>query len=196
MVRHAEAELGRIDILVNNAGALWWKPVLETPVNRFNLVMDINARAPFLCAQAVLPGMIARRWGHIVNMSPPIDLGPVTGRVAYFMSKYGMTLLTHGLAGEVAEHNVAVNSLWPVTLVESQATKGFEMGSPELWRKAEILSDATLAIVAREPRERTGKALLDEDVLREAGITDFEGYNCVEGATPMRIVWDEAPKVG
>src|SRR5206468_12704187 len=101
---------GRIDILVNNAGALWWQPLLDTPAKRFDLVMGVNARAAFLCSRAVLPAMIERRWGHIINMSPPLDLGLVPGRVAYAISKLGMTLLTHGLAEEVRRHNVAVNS--------------------------------------------------------------------------------------
>src|SRR5439155_16723016 len=84
------AEFGRIDILINNAGALWWKPLIETPAKRFDLVMGVNARAAFLCCRAVLPSMIERRWGHIINMSPPLDLSLVPGRIAYCISKLGM----------------------------------------------------------------------------------------------------------
>src|SRR5262249_44067556 len=91
---------GRIDLLVNNAGALWWKPVLESPARRFDLVMGVNARAAFLCSRAVLPSMVAQARGHIVNFSPPLDLEMVPGRVAYAISKLGMTLLTFGLAEE------------------------------------------------------------------------------------------------
>src|SRR5437879_2082505 len=80
---------GRVDLLVNNAGALWWQPVLETPAKRFDLVMAVNARAAFLTARAVLPHMIERKWGHIINMSPPIDLKIVPGKIAYFISKFG-----------------------------------------------------------------------------------------------------------
>ena len=101
MVARTIERFGRVDILINNAGALWWQPVLETPAKRFDLVMGVNARAAFLASRAVLPHMIERRWGHIINMSPPIDLKVVPGKVAYFISKFGMTLISHGLAEEV-----------------------------------------------------------------------------------------------
>lgn len=180
---------GRIDILVNNAGALWWKPVLETPSRRFDLVMDVNVRAAFLCAAAVLPTMVEQKWGHIINMSPPIDLKLLPGKVAYFISKFGMTMMVHGLAAEVRDHNVAVNALWPVTMIESQATINFGLGERSMWRKPEILADAAFAMVTKEPHTYTGQALLDEEVLRGEGISDFGSYNCVPGATPQRIVW-------
>ncbi|MGH7173356.1 MAG: SDR family oxidoreductase [Gemmataceae bacterium] len=182
---------GRIDILVNNAGALWWKPVLETPLKRFDLVMGVNARAAFLCSRAVLPMMIAQRWGHLLNLSPPLDLAMVPGRVAYAISKLGMTLLTFGLAEEMRQHNVAVNSLWPVTLIESQASINHGFGTAALWRKPEILVDCVLRIVRKEPALLTGQALLDEDFLRAEGVTDFSGYACVPGTTPPRLSWKE-----
>src|SRR5439155_17736008 len=94
MAARTRERFGRIDVLINNAGALWWKPLLETPAKRFDLVVGINARAAFLCCRAVLPAMIERKWGHIVNMSPPLDLSMVPGRVAYSISKLGMTLLS------------------------------------------------------------------------------------------------------
>ncbi|MBI3724253.1 SDR family oxidoreductase [bacterium] len=196
LAKAALDRFGRIDILINNAGALWWKPVLETPAKRFDLVMGVNVRASFLLARACLPSMIERKWGHIVNMCPPIDLRPVPGRVAYFVSKYGMTLPSHGLAEEVKEHNIAVNALWPVTMVESQATIAYSLGGREQWRMADIVVDATLAILEKSPFLRTGKALLDEEVLREEGITDFSRYACVPGTEPKPILWEAAPDLG
>ena len=187
LARRTLDTFGHVDILINNAGALWWRPVLETPVKRFDLVMGVNARAAFLCAQALLPSMIERRWGHIVNLSPPIDMRKLSGHVAYFMSKYGMTMLTLGLAEEVRAHNVAVHSLWPATVIESQATINYQVGTPAQWRKAEILADATLLIVSRPPSARTGQALIDEDLLRAEGVTDFDRYKCVPDGTPLRI---------
>jgi citronellol/citronellal dehydrogenase len=184
---------GRVDVLVNNAGALWWRPLLETPAKRFDLVMGVNARAAFLCTQAVLPAMIARRWGHVVNMSPPLDLGLVPGRIAYAISKLGMTLLTHGLAEEVRPHNVAVNSLWPVTIIESQASINWGLGSRDQWRTPDILVDCVRRLVAKEPASVTGRALLDEDFLRAEGMTDFSGYACVPGTNPARIDWTGGP---
>ncbi len=180
---------GRIDILLNNAGALWWRPLLETPAKRFDLVMGVNARASFLCAQAVLPSMIERKWGHIVNMSPPMDLSLVPGRIAYAISKLGMTMLTLGLAEELKGHNVAVNSLWPVTVIESQASINWGLGTRDQWRTPDILVDCVLRMVSKEPKDLTGQALLDEDFLRSEGITDLSKYSCVPGSKPMRIAW-------
>lgn len=182
---------GRVDLLVNNAGALWWQSLLDTPAKRFDLVMSVNARAAFLCCRAFAPMMVARRWGHIINMSPPLDLGLVPGRIAYAISKLGMTLLTHGLAEELREHNVAVNSLWPVTIIESQASINWQLGTPEQWRKPDILVDCLLRLLAKDPGSITGRALLDEDFLREEGVTDFSGYSCVTGTNPARIAWSK-----
>ena len=181
---------GRIDILVNNAGALWWYPVLETPPKRFDLVMQVNLRASFVASQLVLPTMIQQRWGHIINMSPPIDLSVLPGKVAYMISKFGMTMLALGLAEEVREHNIAVNALWPRTLIESQATIAWGLGTPKQWRKADIMADAVYELVRREPHTCTGNAWIDEDLLREAGITDFSVYNCTPDGEPMEIIWE------
>jgi citronellol/citronellal dehydrogenase len=184
---------GRIDLLVNNAGALHWAGILQTPAKRFDLVMGVNARAAFLCCRAVLPAMIARRRGHIVNLSPPLDLSILPGRIAYGITKLGMTLLTVGLAEEVKGHNVAVNSLWPVTIIESQASINHALGTRATWRKADILVDCVLRLAEKEPGELTGQALLDEDFLRQEGVSDFSGYACVPGANPPRLSWSALP---
>jgi citronellol/citronellal dehydrogenase len=187
MVTQARQRFGRIDILVNNAGALWWQPVVDTPPKRFDLVMGVNARAAFCACRAVLPVMQERRWGHVINMSPPIDLRFVPGRVAYCISKFGMTLLTHGLSEEARPFNIGVNSLWPVTIIESQASINWNLGGPAAWRKPEILVDCVLRLVRKEPLEVTGQALLDEDFLRDEGVTDFGPYACVPGTEPPRV---------
>jgi citronellol/citronellal dehydrogenase len=180
---------GRIDLLVNNAGALHWAGILDTPPKRFDLVTDVNVRAAFLCCRAVLPAMIRQGRGHIVNMSPPLDLSILPGRVAYGIGKLGMTLLTLGLAEEVRHHNVAVNALWPVTIIESQASINHRLGTPEMWRKPDILADCVLRLAQKEPSEVTGRALLDEDFLRAEGTTDFGSYACVPGSHPPRLSW-------
>jgi citronellol/citronellal dehydrogenase len=180
---------GRIDLLINNAGALHWAGILDTPPKRFDLVMGVNTRAAFLCCRAVLPAMISQGGGHIVNMSPPLDNSILPGRIAYRISKLGMTLLTLGLAEEVRRHNVAVNSLWPVTIIESQASINHALGNPEMWRKPDILVDCVLRLVCKKPAEVTGRALLDEDFLRAEGVTDFGHYACVPGSQPPRLSW-------
>lgn len=180
-------ELGRIDILVNNAGALWWHPALETPAKRFDLVMEVNVRAAFLLATACAPAMIEQGGGHVVNMSPPLDTHAHPGMVAYTISKFGMTAAALGLAQEWKKHRISCNALWPATMVESQATINWAMGDRAMWRKPEILSDATVELVVTTPGEITGRSLVDEDFLREVGVTDFTRYRCNPDVEPPRV---------
>ncbi len=169
MVQRTVDELGSLDILVNNAGALWWKPVLETPLKRYDLMWEVNVRGAFTCAQQSLPHMIRNGFGHIVMCSPPIGTEPNAGYVAYMTTKMGMTRLAIGIAAEHQDDNVACNSLWPVTLIESLATINYGVGDRSIWRSPDILSDALLEIVSSEPRRLTGRQLLDEPFLRERG---------------------------
>ncbi|HVN75510.1 MAG TPA: SDR family oxidoreductase [Thermoanaerobaculaceae bacterium] len=189
-VEKALGRFGRIDILVNNAGALFWQPVAETPTSRFDRVMAVNVRGAFACTHAVLPAMLAQRWGHILMMSPPLDPAAAAGKVAYAVSKFGMTLIAHGLAGEVAEANVACNALWPATLIESYATINFALGDAKVWRKPEILADAAVAIFSKEPATFTGRAVIDEEFLRSEGVTDFAKYRCDPAHEPPRVGFD------
>ena len=186
-VAAAMAEFGRIDFLVNNAGALHWRPLTESPMNRYDLVHEVNSRGAYLCTHAVLPHMLRAGYGHILMMSPPVDVRGAGGKIAYAISKFGMTLIAHGLADEVREQNVAANALWPATLIESQATINWGLGGPALWRKADILADATVRIFRREPREFTGHALIDEDFLRDDGVTDFVPYRCDPASEPPKL---------
>ncbi len=196
MVHQTMEKLGRVDILVNNAGALWWMPVLETPMKRFDLVMGVNARASFACTQAVLPHMLAGGGGHVLVYSPPIELSVLPNKVAYCISKFGMTMLALGLGEEMTGKPFSINALWPATAVESYATINFQLGGPAFWRKPAILADSTLALVCKPPGQITGKALIDEDFLRSEGVTDFVPYRCDPNSEPPRIGIDGIPKVG
>jgi citronellol/citronellal dehydrogenase len=191
LMESAVRELGGIDILVNNAGALYWAPVADTPAKRFDLVVGVNVRASFLCAQHALAAMRARGGGTIVNMSPPLTPGVTPGKVAYMISKFGMTMLTEGLAAEGKADGIRVFSLWPVTMVESQAVIGNHLGTPEMWRKADVLVDATLALVTGASNVASGRAVYDEEVLEGIGVTDFSTYACVPGTTPPRMRLDD-----
>src|SRR5262249_7922368 len=126
---------------------------------------------------------------HIVNLSPPFDVRMAPGRIAYAISKLGMTLLTHGLADEVRPHNVAVNSLWLRTVIESQASINWGLGTPSMWREPDILVGSLLRLVRKESSELTGQALIDEDFLRCEGVTDLGGYACVPGTDPPTLEW-------
>ena len=189
------AHFGRVDALVNNAGALFWADVAETPVKRFDLIMGINVRASFVLSHAVLPHMIERKWGHIVMMSPEVDKDAVAGHGAYSVSKFGMSMIAQAIAEECAEHNVTAHALWPATAIESFATMNFGLGGPEIWRKADIIADATIALLAKEPSARKGRAWLDEDLLRSEGVTDFTKYQCVPGSEPPHFPFSKIPRV-
>jgi citronellol/citronellal dehydrogenase len=177
---------GRVDAVINNAGALWWRPMDETPMKRFDLVMEVNARGAYAVTEAFLPVMKAQGGGHVIMMSPPVDLSVVPGHIAYSISKFGMTMIALGIAEELRPYGIHASALWPKTVIESFATINFGLGEPRFWRKADILADAVLEIL-NHPDLSNGRALIDEDFLREVGYTDFERYNCVEGGTPLNL---------
>lgn len=182
--------LGRVDFLVNNAGALYWRALTDTPLKKFDLVMDVNVRGAFACTHHVLPAMRAQKYGHVLMMSPPVQPETAGGKIAYAISKFGMTLIAQGLAAEVRDDNVAANALWPATMIESLATINWGLGDRTMWRTPQILADAALRIFAKEPRAFTGHALIDEDFLRAEGVTDFAPYRCDPAHEPPRIGFD------
>jgi citronellol/citronellal dehydrogenase len=186
-VKQALDRFGRVDFLVNNAGAIYGRPLIDTPMKRFDLVMGVNVRGAFACTHHVLPAMLAQRYGHILMLSPPVDESAAAGKIAYAISKFGMTLIARGLADEVGEENVAANALWCATLIESSATIRFGLGDPSLWRKPEIVADAMMKIFVKEPKTFTGQALVDEDLLRAEGVTDFTRYRCDPSSEPPRV---------
>jgi citronellol/citronellal dehydrogenase len=175
-------EWGRLDIVINNAGAIHFAPVADTEPKRFDLLMDVNVRGAFVTTQAALPHLREGDGGHVVMMSPPLGMDGAPGKAAYAYSKLGMTFLAQSLAGELS--NVGVNALWPVTAVESEATRHFNMGTPEDWRTPQVVCDAVLELVTSDPGERTGNAYYDEEVLAEAGVEDLSQYSVVEGTEP------------
>ena len=189
MIERAATEYGRIDILVNNAGAIWTQPILQTPPKRFDLMMDVNTRAAYVACYYALPHMVKQRWGHILNMCPRLTLDPSPGKVAYMISKLGMARLAIGLAEEHRADNIAANSLWPRTIIETQASINWKMAGRSQWRTPEILCDASLALFAQEPETCTGRQWIDEELLAElAGITDFDRYWC-EGKPPAHPIY-------
>jgi citronellol/citronellal dehydrogenase len=186
-VEAAVTRFGGIDILVNNAGAIQLTPVDHTALKKFDLMLAVNVRAVFLCTTACLPHL-KRSKGHILSLSPPIrvkgdgvDASWLTGHAPYSMTKYGMTLLTMGFAEELRDAGVAVNALWPRTMIATAAVEMLlgDEGAKHS-RTPEIMADAAYEIVRTEGLQWTGRAMLDEDVLRSRGVTDFSGYRCAE----------------
>jgi citronellol/citronellal dehydrogenase len=170
---------GGLDVLVNNAGAIRLTGTLETPVERFDLMWGVNARAMFVCSRACLPHLKRAANPHVLALSPPLSLDPkwIEPHPPYTLSKYGMSLLVLGMSAEFAEDGVAFNGLWPRTVIATAALA--MLGGrvrPENCRSPEIVADAAHAIVTRDSRACTGRLLLDEDVLGEEGVTDLERY--------------------
>ncbi len=184
MVAQTIEKFGRIDALVNNAGAISLTPTAETPMKRYDLMQQINARAVFLCSQACLPYLKRSPNAHILNLSPPISLDPkwLAAHLAYSISKYGMTLCTLGLARELAADRIAVNSLWPRTIIDTAAVEMLigDEGRKHA-RRPEIVAEAAYRILTTTDQKLTGQTLLDEDVLRQHGEHDFSKYACAPG---------------
>lgn len=161
----AVAHFGRIDILINNASALWWQKIEDTPLKKYDLIHSINARGTFCMTKYCLPHMVKNKFGRVITMSPPIVSSGYGGKTAYNISKLGMTMVAMGVAEEYRGKGVTGHSLWPATVVESQAAKNFELGETRTWRKAQILADCVLGLVS-EPDDYTGKMLIDDVYLR------------------------------
>lgn len=179
-VRQAVDTFGGIDILVNNASAISLTGTLETPMKRYDLMHQINIRGTFLTSQQCLPHLLKAENPHILNLSPPLNLEErwFAPHVAYTMSKYGMSMCVLGMAGEFREQGVAVNALWPLTVIATAAVQNL-LGGDEMirgCRTPDIMGDAAYYILRRPGRECTGNFFIDEEVLREEGITDFSGY--------------------
>ncbi|MBX9601761.1 MAG: SDR family oxidoreductase [Bryobacteraceae bacterium] len=188
-VEAAIARFGRIDILINNAGAIWTRPVLETPPKKFDLMMAVNVRASYLTAYFALPHMQLQRWGHILNMCPPLHTDPTPGRGPYMVSKLGMARIALAIAEEHRADNIAANTLWPRTIIESQASINWKMADRSQWRTPEIMCDAVCAIFSQEPARFSGHMLIDEQALESlAGVTNFDRYWC-EGKPPARPIY-------
>jgi citronellol/citronellal dehydrogenase len=187
-VEAAVERFGGIDILVNNASAISLTPTLETPMKRFDLMMGINLRGTYLCSRACLPYLKKAKNPHILTLSPPLNLNPqwFKPHVAYTIAKYGMSMCVLGMAEEFRQDGVAVNALWPRTTIATAALQIIPGAKPELGRTPEIMADAAHHILTRDSRSLTGRFLIDEDVLREAGVADFERY-AVKPGEKLRI---------
>jgi citronellol/citronellal dehydrogenase len=177
-VERAVEAFGGIDILVNNASAISLTGTLGTPLKRFDLMMDINARGTWLCSQTCLPHLKKAENPHILTLSPSLDLRPkwFGPHLAYTMSKYGMSMCVVGLAEEFRAEGIAVNALWPRTVIATEALRLIPVIDPGHCRRPEIVADAAYAILTRTSRSSTGRFFSDEEALTEAGINDFTPY--------------------
>jgi citronellol/citronellal dehydrogenase len=187
-VKATADRFGGIDILVNNASAISLTPTAATPMKRFDLMHSVNVRGTFACSRECLPLLERSQSPHILTLSPPPTLRGdwFAPHVAYTLSKYGMSLCTLGLAAELAPRGIAVNSLWPKTMIATAAVENLLGGPGALssCRYPSIVADAAHAMLTRPSRDFTGRFCIDEDVLREEGVTDFAPY-AVDPSSPL-----------
>ncbi len=174
------AHFGGIDILVNNASAIFLAGVEYTPAKRYDLMHQINVRGTFLMSQACIPYLKKSSHAHILNLSPPLDMNPkwFESFTAYTMSKFGMSMVALGLSAEMKPYHIASNALWPRTTIATAAVQNL-LGGDALIKQSRwpaIVADAAALILAKDPRLTTGQFFIDEQVLKEAGITDFSNY--------------------
>ncbi|MBF5042941.1 NAD(P)-dependent oxidoreductase [Aggregicoccus sp. 17bor-14] len=185
-VARAVETFGGIDILVNNASAISLTGTLDTPLKRFDLMHGINTRGTFACSQACIPHLKRSSNPHILNNSPPLNMEArwFAPHVAYTMAKFGMSMCVLGMAEELRSDGIAVNALWPRTVIATAAVQNLLGGDDTIkgCRLPEIMADAAYAILTRPSRSFTGNFCIDEDVLRSEGVTDFSKYQAVPGA--------------
>lgn len=184
----AVEKFGGIDICINNASAIQLTPTTMTDMKRFDLMHQINTRGTFLVSKMCVPHLKQSDNAHILNLAPPLDMSPkwFGGHVAYTMAKYGMSMCTLGMAEEFRKVPIAVNSLWPLTAIDTAAVRNVLGGDAmaKMSRFPEILADAAHVVLTRKASECTGNFFIDEVLLREEGVTDFAQY-APEGATQL-----------
>ncbi len=188
-VHKAVQTFGGIDILVNNASAISLTSTEATPMKRFDLMMGVNARGTFLCTQACLPHLKASaqrgRNPHVLTLAPPLNIEArwFAPHVAYSLAKFGMSLCVLGHAQEFKPYGIAVNALWPRTVIQTAALQMIPGIEPQHCRSADIVADAAHAVLLKDATRESGNFFIDEDVLRQQGIRDFDHYSVVPGST-------------
>lgn len=183
---------GALDVLVNNASAIQLMPTADLPVRRFDLMNQVNYRGSFVCSQAAVPFLRQAENPHILTLSPPPEVHPrwFAGFTPYTISKFSMSMLMLGMAEELRKDGVACNTLWPRTVIDTAALNMLgDMVDTKYCRKPEIMADAFHAIVTRPAREFTGQHVIDETILRQDGVTDFDAYAVAPGNKLLRDLY-------
>ncbi|MBL4869750.1 MAG: NAD(P)-dependent oxidoreductase, partial [Robiginitomaculum sp.] len=174
-------KFGGIDICVNNASAISLTGTEATSMKRYDLMNQVNARGTFLLSKLCLPHLKKSDHAHILNLSPPLDMSPkwFKNHTAYTMAKYGMSMCTLGMAEEFKPFGIGVNSVWPLTAIDTAAVRNVLGGDQmaKMSRTPDILSDCAHMILIKDPKEFTGNFVVDEQFMRAEGITDFTKYS-------------------
>ncbi|AQP47014.1 short chain dehydrogenase [Tessaracoccus aquimaris] len=185
---------GGIDIVVNNASVIDVSGSLDLSEKKYDLMQDVNVRGTFMLSRAAIPALRASSNPHILSLSPPLNPSPrwLGAHTGYTMAKFGMTMATLGMASEFARDGIAANTLWPSTTIATAAVQNI-LGGDRLMavsRTPEIYADAAHAVLTAQAADLSGRCLIVEDVLREAGVTDFSGYAAVPG-TPDEAMYPD-----
>lgn len=174
-------KFGGIDIVINNASAIYLMTTENISMKNYDLMQNINTRGTFLVTKLCLPYLKKSSHGHVLNLSPPLNMQPhwFGSHVAYTIAKYGMSMCVLGMHEEFKHDGIAVNALWPYTTIHTAAIDMLsgEVGK-QFSRTTDIMADAAYSILIKDPRKCTGNFFVDEDVLRNEGITDFKQYAC------------------
>jgi citronellol/citronellal dehydrogenase len=198
-IARTAATFGGIDIVVNNASAIKRMPVTETDMRRFDLMHQVNTRGTFMVCKYAVPHLLKSDNPHILMNSPPLDMREkwFAGSTGYSISKFGMSLVALGLAGELRDKGIAVNTLWPRTTIATSAIQNLLGGERvmRMSRKPEIMADAAYRIFLKPARSFTGHFLIDDSFLAGEGVTDFETYRVdpAEPLAPTFFVPDQPP---
>ena len=187
-IKQAAQRFGGIDIVVNNASVIQLTRTPETEMKRFDLMQQVNARATFMVSKYAIPYLENAKNPHILMLSPPLDMQEkwFAPHLAYTMSKFGMSLVVLGLAGELRDKKIAVNALWPRTTIATAAIKNL-LGGDEMMRASrspQIMADAAYAIFMKSAASFTGNFLIDDTFLTSEGVTNFEKYT-MEAGVPL-----------
>jgi citronellol/citronellal dehydrogenase len=182
---------GGIDIVINNASAINLTSTESTPIKRFDLMFGVNVRGTFLVTQACLPYLKQagerKRNPHVLTLSPPLNMQPrwFAPHVAYTMAKYGMSMCVLGHAEEFSSYGIAVNALWPRTVIQTAALQMIPGIRPEHCRTPDIMADAAYTILNLDAATNTGNFFIDDEVLKRAGMTDLGKYSVVPGSKQL-----------
>lgn len=187
-IKQAAQRFGGIDIVVNNASAIQLTRTPETEMKRFDLMQQVNARATFMVSKYAIPYLENAKNPHILMLSPPLDMQEkwFAPHLAYTLSKFGMSLVVLGLAGELRDKKIAVNALWPRTTIATAAIKNL-LGGDEMMRASrspQIMADAAYAIFTKSAASFTGNFLIDDTFLTSESVTNFEKY-AMEAGVPL-----------
>lgn len=193
-VLKTQGEFGGIDIVVNNASVIDLSGSLDLAAKKYDLMQDVNVRGTFLLSRAAIPILKEAENPHILSLSPPLNLSPkwLGAHTGYTMAKYGMSMATLGMAAEFAKDGIAANTLWPATTIATAAVQ-FALGGDRMMkvsRTPEIYADAAYEVLRKPARDYTGHSLIVEDVLREAGVTDFARYAATPGTPDSELYPD------